>query len=166
MKADWCVVDSPKKWTNEFGSFAVKSRRAEKSFGRIYGTPICLRLYLTFRWRWHSFTWCNLTLLSNRTQKIGEKSAPPNSASEVTLIEVQLHIKISFGYLSRMCNIEQFWAILQRLLLVSGCRSNWRVSLIFMMLIFWCLALRVISYLYKFWHKCFSPWKHKKNQKM
>ena len=89
---------------------------------------------ICYRWWWYYFIWCDLTLLSNRTQKIGKKSAPSNFTSEVTLIEVQLHIKISFWYSSRMSNMfEQFWAILERFLLVSGCRSNWQVSLIF-----WC----------------------------
>ena len=53
-KADWRAVDSPKKRMNEFGFFAVKSKKAKKNkfvhsfFGRIYGTPICLQFYLTF----------------------------------------------------------------------------------------------------------------------
>ena len=53
--ADWRAVDSPTKRTNEFGFFAVKSKKQKKKtefvrlfFGRIYGAPICLRFYLTF----------------------------------------------------------------------------------------------------------------------
>ena len=30
-KADWCAVDSPKKQTNEFVLFAVKSKKANKT---------------------------------------------------------------------------------------------------------------------------------------
>ena len=29
-KSDWIVVDSPKKWTDEFDLFAVKSKKANK----------------------------------------------------------------------------------------------------------------------------------------
>ena len=29
-KADWRAVDSPKKQTNEFGVFAIKSKKAKK----------------------------------------------------------------------------------------------------------------------------------------
>ena len=38
-KADWRAVDSPKKWTNEFDLFAVKSKKANKinSFVRFLG---------------------------------------------------------------------------------------------------------------------------------
>ena len=38
-KADWRAVDSPEKRTNEFGYFALKSKKAEKtnSFVRFFG---------------------------------------------------------------------------------------------------------------------------------
>ena len=53
-KTDWRAVDSPKKRTNEFAFFDMKSCYVVKSnavrsfFGRIYGAPFCLQFYLTF----------------------------------------------------------------------------------------------------------------------
>jgi hypothetical protein len=50
----WRALDSPKKRTNEFVLFAVKSKKSKQPkfvrsfFGRIYGAPICFRVYLTF----------------------------------------------------------------------------------------------------------------------
>ena len=52
------VVDSPKKWTNEFifvflpfySSRQKKTKFVHSVFGRIYNAQICLRFYLTFRW--------------------------------------------------------------------------------------------------------------------
>ena len=61
-KADLRAVDSPKKQTNEFVFFfAVKSKKAKKKLffcilGRIYCAPICLGLYLTFRFCLHITT--------------------------------------------------------------------------------------------------------------
>ena len=46
-KADWRAVDSPKKQTNEYGFFCHEKKIL--FFGTIYGAPICLRFYLTFR---------------------------------------------------------------------------------------------------------------------
>jgi hypothetical protein len=50
------AVDSPKKRMNEFGFFAVNSKKPKKTykfgcsfFGRICGAPICFQFYLTFR---------------------------------------------------------------------------------------------------------------------
>ena len=31
LKADWRAIDSPKKWTDEFDLFAVKSKKANKT---------------------------------------------------------------------------------------------------------------------------------------
>ena len=47
-------------------------------------------------------------MLSKRPLKLEKKSALSNSTSEVTLFEVQFHIKISFWYSSRSYHIEQF----------------------------------------------------------
>ena len=51
-KADWQVVDSPKKRRNEFGLFAFLFFTANKTnFGRIYGGPKLLSVLSTFRKR-------------------------------------------------------------------------------------------------------------------
>ena len=50
-KADWHVLDSPKKQTNELGFFAFhgkKTKFVSSFFGRIQGAPVCFRFYLTF----------------------------------------------------------------------------------------------------------------------
>jgi hypothetical protein len=53
-KADLGAVDSPRKQTNKFVFFAVKSKKSNKNkficsfFGRICGVPICFWFYLTF----------------------------------------------------------------------------------------------------------------------
>ena len=74
-KADWRAIDSLKNWRNQFGFFfartvrkylkleilissfkylqTVKQKKMVRLlFGRIYGAPICLRFYLTFRIRY------------------------------------------------------------------------------------------------------------------
>ena len=65
---DWRTVDSPKKWTNEFGFFCREKQKSKKNkflrlfFGRIYSDPICLWFYLTFGRSWLDGTNFPLTL--------------------------------------------------------------------------------------------------------
>ena len=52
--ADFRTVDSPKKQTNKFVFLLWRVKKQKKKslvhfLGRIYGAPICLQFYLTFK---------------------------------------------------------------------------------------------------------------------